>query len=63
MSDIALKPTSEPPPTPVDERLARVSFVTKLLQRPELGALIGAAVVLLFFAITAERFGTLSGAV
>ena len=62
MSDIALQPTSEPPPTPVDERLARVSFLTKLLQRPELGAILGAAVVLLFFAITADRFGTLSGA-
>jgi simple sugar transport system permease protein len=62
MSDIALKPTSEPPPTAVDERLAKVSFLTKLLQRPELGALLGAAVVLLFFAVTADRFGTLSGA-
>ena len=56
MSDIALKPTSEPPPTAVDERLAKVSFLTKLLQRPELGALLGAAVVLLFFALTADRF-------
>jgi simple sugar transport system permease protein len=57
-----LQPTSSPPPTPVDERLARVSFLTKLLQRPELGAMIGAAVVLIFFAITANKFGTLSGA-
>jgi simple sugar transport system permease protein len=62
MSDIALKPTSEPPPTAVDERLAKVSFLTKLLQRPELGALLGAAVVFLFFALTADRFGSLSGA-
>jgi simple sugar transport system permease protein len=62
MSEAALEPTSPPPATPVDERLARVSFLTKLLQRPELGALLGAAVVLVFFAITAERFGTLSGA-
>src|SRR5918994_4303719 len=61
MSDIALKPTSEPPPTAIDERLARVSFLTKLLQRPELGAILGAGVVLLFFVITADRFGTLSG--
>jgi simple sugar transport system permease protein len=61
MSDIALKPTSEPPPTAVDERLAKVSFLTKLLQRPELGAMLGAAFVLLFFVITADRFGTLSG--
>jgi simple sugar transport system permease protein len=56
-----LQPTHEPPPTPLDERLAKVSFLTKLLQRPELGAMIGAGVVLIFFAITAERFDTLSG--
>jgi simple sugar transport system permease protein len=61
MSDVALKPTSEPPPTAVDERLSKVSFLTKLLQRPELGAMLGAAVVLVFFVITADRFGTLSG--
>ena len=57
----ALQPTSEPPPTAVDERLAKVSFLTKLLQRPELGAMIGAGVVLIFFAVTAEQFLTLSG--
>jgi simple sugar transport system permease protein len=56
-----LEPTSEPPPTAIDERLSKVSFLTKLLQRPELGAIIGAGVVLIFFAVTAERFGTLSG--
>jgi len=61
MSSAALKPTSAPPPTAVDERLAKVSFLTKLLQRPELGALLGAAAVLVFFAITADNFGTLSG--
>jgi simple sugar transport system permease protein len=61
MSDIALKPTSEPPPTAVDERLSKVSWLTKLLQRPELGAMLGAGIVLLFFVITADRFGTLSG--
>jgi simple sugar transport system permease protein len=61
MSSATLEPTSEPPPTPVDERLARVGFVTKLLQRPELGALLGAAVVFLFFAVTADKFATLSG--
>jgi simple sugar transport system permease protein len=61
MSSAALEPTSTPPPTPVDERLGKVSFLTKLLQRPELGAMIGAGVVLIFFAVTADRFGTLSG--
>ena len=57
MSTHALEPTSEPPPTPLDERLAKVSFLTKLLQRPELGAMIGAGVVFVFFAVTAEQFG------
>jgi simple sugar transport system permease protein len=61
MTDIALKPTSEPPPTKVDERLSKVSFLTKLLQRPELGAMLGAGIVLLFFAVTTEQFFTLSG--
>jgi simple sugar transport system permease protein len=61
MSSTTLQPTSEPPPTPVDERLARVGFLTKLLQRPELGAMIGAGVVLIFFSVTADRFLTASG--
>jgi simple sugar transport system permease protein len=61
MSTAALEPTSEPPPTQLDERLAKVSFLTKLLQRPELGAMIGAGVVLIFFSVTAEQFLTLSG--
>jgi len=56
-----LEPTSPPPTTPVDERLAKIGALAKLLQRPELGAILGAALVLLFFAITADRFGTLSG--
>jgi simple sugar transport system permease protein len=58
--------TAEPPTPPttsvVDERLADVSFMTKLLRRPELGALLAAAVIGLFFALTADPFGTLDGA-
>jgi simple sugar transport system permease protein len=57
-----LEPTSEPPETALDERLAKISFVTKLLQRPELGAMLGAGAVFVFFAVTAEQFATLSGA-
>ncbi|MGH2969311.1 MAG: ABC transporter permease [Solirubrobacteraceae bacterium] len=45
----------------VDDRLAEVGLVTKLLRRPELGALIGALAVGIFFAATAESFRTLSG--
>jgi simple sugar transport system permease protein len=62
MSDPA---TAVRPPTPtsvVDERLADVSLLTKLLRRPELGALMAAAVIGLFFALTTDEFGTLDGA-
>ncbi len=58
MSQATLKPTS---PVPMDERLAGVGALTRLLRRPELGALIGALAVLLFFALTAERFSSVSG--
>jgi simple sugar transport system permease protein len=59
----ALRPPAPAPPVgQVDERLARVGAATRLLRRPELGVLIGALGVLLFFAITADRFGTLDGA-
>src|ERR687894_197289 len=52
---------SPEPVSVVDDRLAQVSLVTKLLRRPELGALIGALAVGLFFAATAESFRTLGG--
>ena len=51
-----------PPVSVVDDRLAEVSLVTKLLRRPELGALIGALAVGIFFAATADSFRTLGGA-
>jgi simple sugar transport system permease protein len=59
--------TAVEPPTPptmdvVDERLADVSLMTRVLRRPELGALLAAAVIGLFFALTADPFGTLDGA-
>jgi simple sugar transport system permease protein len=57
--------TAMRPPTPtsvVDERMADVSMLTKLLRRPELGALMAAAVIGLFFALTTDDFGTLDGA-
>jgi simple sugar transport system permease protein len=52
----------EPPTSVVDERLAHVSLLTKLGRRPELGALMAAAVIALFFALTTDEFGTLDGA-
>jgi len=54
----------EPPDTPtsvVDDRLAHVSLATRLLRRPELGALLAAITVGLFFAVTTDDFGTLNG--
>jgi simple sugar transport system permease protein len=56
-------PSPAPPPVDVvDDRLARVSWVTKALRRPELGALLGALAVGIFFAANAPAFRTLSGA-
>jgi simple sugar transport system permease protein len=52
----------EPSTSVVDERLADVSLLTKLARRPELGALMAAAVIALFFALTTDDFGTLDGA-
>lgn len=47
----------------VDERVARTSLATKMLQRPELGALIGAAVIFaLFWGVdTTGNFARLGG--
>jgi len=49
--------------TTVDERVAQTSLATKLLQRPELGALIGAAVIFaLFWGVdTTGNFARLGG--
>ncbi|MGW6566340.1 ABC transporter permease [Streptomyces sp. NPDC054975] len=40
----------------VDERLLRTSPLKKLLARPELGSVVGAAAVFVFFAIVADSF-------
>ncbi|HEX2104506.1 MAG TPA: ABC transporter permease [Solirubrobacteraceae bacterium] len=54
-------PETTPTVSVVDDRLAEVSTFTKLLRRPELGALIGALAVGIFFAATAPSFRTLGG--
>ena len=41
--------------SPADERMVQTSFVTRLLRRPELGAVAGAIVVWVFFAIVAPN--------
>ena len=45
----------------VDERIARTSTLTKLLKRPEIGALVAAIVIFVFFATTTAAFATPSG--
>jgi simple sugar transport system permease protein len=44
------------PPTAVDDRVSSRSLGARLLSRPEIGSLVGAAVVLVFFLITAPTF-------
>ncbi len=45
-----------------DERLARVSPVNRALKRPEVGALIAALAIFVFFAVTTDTFATPAGA-
>jgi len=62
-SPAAAAPAGAPPaPEPVaDERLANISPWARLLRRPEVGSLLGALVICVFFWTTTESFGTLSG--
>ena len=51
------------PPVQVDERLRKTSIMTEAMRRPELGAIAGLIVVLIFFLFTASpTMFTLSGA-
>jgi simple sugar transport system permease protein len=51
-----------PPPVPVsDERLANISVAARILRRPEIGALLAAVVVGIFFWTQASLFLTLDG--
>jgi simple sugar transport system permease protein len=64
MSQQAAPPVGTPsvPVKPLaDERLAGLSPAARLMRRPELGALLGGVAVFVFFAATADTFGTLSG--
>ncbi len=47
--------------TPTDERVAEVGILRRLLVKPELGALIGAIAVYLFFALQSDVFRAVSG--
>lgn len=68
MSVASTQPAPSPPPRRAradDERLARVSPLVRLLQRPELGALLGAAAVYVLFvsvdATPGHKFTSLAG--
>jgi simple sugar transport system permease protein len=51
-----------PPPVPIaDERLARISPMARLMRRPEIGALLAAVVVALFFWTQTSLFLKLDG--
>ncbi|MFG2292441.1 ABC transporter permease [Streptomyces sp. NPDC048603] len=52
----ATAPPAGPAPAARDERLAHVSLVRRLLGRPELGAVVGAAAVFVFFSFAAPSF-------
>jgi simple sugar transport system permease protein len=54
MSTTAVQPVA-------DERLANIGLGARLLRRPEVGSLLGALVICVFFWVTTESFGTLSG--
>ncbi|HCA88313.1 MAG TPA: ribose ABC transporter permease [Streptomyces sp.] len=45
-----------PAPAPPDERLVHASLARRLMGRPELGAVVGAAAVFLFFSFAADSF-------
>ncbi|WP_216215992.1 ABC transporter permease [Amycolatopsis aidingensis] len=55
--------TPAPPLTPAqpDERIATPRLADRLIVRPEIGALLGAAVVFLFFSVSTEQFLTGDG--
>jgi simple sugar transport system permease protein len=54
--------TSAPPPVPAgDERMAKLSTAARLLRRPELGALIAAVAVAIFFTAQNSLFAKLDG--
>jgi simple sugar transport system permease protein len=51
-----------PAPVPVaDERLANIGLWARLIRRPEVGSFLGALVICVFFWVTTDAFGTLSG--
>jgi simple sugar transport system permease protein len=62
MSKTATSAEAAPPPTPVaDERLANISMAARVLRRPEIGALLAAVVIAIFFWTQNSLFLKLDG--
>jgi len=59
---VATVPKQALTPAHGDERLARLGPIGRLMIRPEIGALIGAIAIGVFFALASDQFGTLTGA-
>ncbi|WP_328394518.1 ABC transporter permease [Streptomyces sp. NBC_00390] len=56
MSATAPPATPDKAPSAADERLLRVSPLRRLMGRPELGSVVGAVAVFLFFSVVADSF-------
>jgi simple sugar transport system permease protein len=62
MSRTATSAEASPPPTPVaDERLANISTAARIMRRPEIGALLAAVVIAIFFWTQNSLFLKLDG--
>src|SRR3954454_948349 len=49
-------------PPPADERLEQTSSLSRVLKRPESGAVVAALVIFIYFAVTTNAFATAAGA-
>ncbi len=58
MAETLTTPSSTPSSTPsgVDDRVGKRSLSARLLSRPEVGSMVGAAVIIVFFLVTAPPF-------
>ena len=64
LTEARAEPAAPVPPGGADERMGRVGVITRLLRRPELGALLGAVAIFIIFAIADQsgQFADVSGA-
>nr|MBA2464781.1 ABC transporter permease [Nocardioidaceae bacterium] len=62
MTNVVAEPQAGRSPVPADERLSSRHRLTSVLRRPEIGALAGALVIFLFFALRTDSFFEPAGA-